>query len=843
MIYTASVIASIVNGELLQLHQDTVIEHLLLDSRKIFSPATSIFFALKGPRRNGHQFIAELYKKGVRNFLISEKTDLSFFPEANFILADDTLIALQEIAAYHRRQFHFPVIGITGSNGKTIVKEWLYQLLHEEYNIVRSPKSYNSQIGVPLSVWQMNEHQTLGIFEAGISRQGEMNRLERIIRPDIGILTNIGEAHSEGFIDRAHKFREKLTLFRNCKILIGREIDFDGQEEILELMGSDLNVLTWGFSEKNNFVVQTIEKNIDETTISIFFNSRECSITIPFTDDASVENAITCCCVLLHLGIDHNKIADRMKKLQPVNMRLELKKGLNHCSIINDSYSADLSSLEIALNFLDQQSAGSRETVIISDFLQAGISDEELYHHIAETIQQHNINRVVGIGDKISHHLAVLLQHSSIQQDYYLRTDSFLKQFRASQFKEEAILVKGARIFEFEKIVQLLEQKVHQTVLEINLTALAGNLKQFQQLLNPSVKIMAMVKAFAYGSGGAEIAGVLQYHKVDYLGVAYADEGVELRKAGITLPIMVMNPEESSFDAIIENSLEPEVYSFELLRSLESFLQKENLQEYPVHIEIETGMNRLGFSEDDIDELAAVLSASSSFRVQSVFSHLAAAEDPAQDDFTKKQFSLFLQSAGKLKERLGYSFLIHIANSAAIIRHPDMQLDMVRPGIGLYGVDSTTGNKINLQTVATLRSTLAQIKKLKAGETVSYNRIGTVNKDSRIATIRIGYADGYPRRLSNGVGKMWVNARLPARAVTDGNDTVGQGILAPVIGTVCMDMTMIDITGIPDVKEGDEVIIFGKELGVETVAQWAKTIPYEIMTGISQRVKRVYYEE
>jgi alanine racemase len=843
MIYTASVIASIVNGELLQLHQDTVIEHLLLDSRKIFSPATSIFFALKGPRRNGHQFIAELYKKGVRNFLISEKTDLSFFPEANFILADDTLIALQEIAAYHRRQFHFPVIGITGSNGKTIVKEWLYQLLHEEYNIVRSPKSYNSQIGVPLSVWQMNEHQTLGIFEAGISRQGEMNRLERIIRPDIGILTNIGEAHSEGFIDRAHKFREKLTLFRNCKILIGREIDFDGQEEILELMGSDLNVLTWGFSEKNNFVVQTIEKNIDETTISIFFNSRECSITIPFTDDASVENAITCCCVLLHLGIDHNKIADRMKKLQPVNMRLELKKGLNHCSIINDSYSADLSSLEIALNFLDQQSAGSRKTVIISDFLQAGISDEELYHHIAETIQQHNINRVVGIGDKISHHLAVLLQHSSIQQDYYLRTDSFLKQFRASQFKEEAILVKGARIFEFEKIVQLLEQKVHQTVLEINLTALAGNLKQFQQLLNPSVKIMAMVKAFAYGSGGAEIAGVLQYHKVDYLGVAYADEGVELRKAGITLPIMVMNPEESSFDAIIENSLEPEVYSFELLRSLESFLQKENLQEYPVHIEIETGMNRLGFSEDDIDELAAVLSASSSFRVQSVFSHLAAAEDPAQDDFTKKQFSLFLQSAGKLKERLGYSFLIHIANSAAIIRHPDMQLDMVRPGIGLYGVDSTTGNKINLQTVATLRSTIAQIKKLKAGETVSYNRIGTVNKDSRIATIRIGYADGYPRRLSNGVGKMWVNARLPARAVTDGNDTVGQGILAPVIGTVCMDMTMIDITGIPDVKEGDEVIIFGKELGVETVAQWAKTIPYEIMTGISQRVKRVYYEE
>lgn len=826
MIYTASVIASIVNGELLQCHQDTAIDHLLLDSRKIFSPATSLFFALKGPRRDGHQFIAELYKKGVRNFLVSEKADLSFFPEANFILADDTLIALQELAAHHRQQFHFPVIGITGSNGKTIVKEWLYQLLHEEYNIVRSPKSYNSQIGVPLSIWQMNEHHTLGIFEAGISKQGEMSRLERIIRPDIGILTNIGEAHSEGFIDRAHKFREKLTLFRNCKILIGREIDFEGQEEILELMGSDLNVLTWGFSGKNNFIVHSIEKNIDETRISLFYNSQECNITIPFTDDASVENAITCSCVLLHLGIEQSKIAGRIKKLQPVNMRLELKKGLNHCSIINDSYSADLSSLEIALNFLDQQSAGSRKTVIISDFLQAGINDEELYHHIAESIQQHNINRIIGVGDKISHYLAVLLQHSSVQQDYYLRTDSFLKQFRASQFKEEAILVKGARIFEFERIVQVLEQKVHQTVLEINLTALAENLKQYQQLLNPSVKIMAMVKAFAYGSGGAEIAGVLQYHKVDYLGVAYADEGVELRKAGITLPIMVMNPEESSFDAIIENNLEPEVYSFELLQSLDAFLQKENLREYPVHVELETGMNRLGFSGSDIEQLAAILFTSSSFRVKSVFSHLAAAEDPAQDDFTRQQFSLFLQCAGRLKERLGYSFLIHISNSAAIVRHPEMQLDMVRPGIGLYGINSTAGSKLSLQTVATLRSTIAQIKKLKAGETVSYSRSGVANKDSMIATIRIGYADGYPRRLSNGVGKMWVN-----------------GILAPVIGTVCMDMTMIDITGIPDAKEGDEVIIFGKELSVELLAQWAKTIPYEIMTGISQRVKRVYYEE
>lgn len=840
MNYPVSEISSIINGDLLQMHRDSDVDQILLDSRKVFAPETSVFFAIKGPVRDGHSFISELYAKGVRSFVISDNIDLSLFPEANFILAGDTLSALQELAAFHRSRFHFPVIGITGSNGKTMVKEWLYQLLHEDYDIVRSPKSYNSQTGVPLSVWQMNDHYTLGIFEAGISKQGEMNRLERIIRPDIGILTNIGEAHSEGFIDHAHKFREKLTLFRNCKILIGREADFEGQDTVFEYMNSDLKVLTWGSSEKNHFIVQEIKKGIDKTEISIFCEDKECNVTIPFTDDASVENAVTCCCLLLHLGNDIEKIRERMKKLQPVNMRLELKKGSNHCVIINDSYSADLSSLEIALNFLDQQSAGTKKTLIISDFLQAGISDEYLYNHIAETIQQHGIGRIIGIGSRITHHLPALIQHTSIQQDYFLNTETFLRQFRASKFKEEAILIKGARIFEFERIVSLLEQKVHQTVLEINLTALAENLKLFRQILNPSTKIMAMVKAFAYGSGGAEIAGVLQYHKVDYLGVAYVDEGVELRKAGITLPVMVVNPEESSFGTMVENNLEPEVYSFGILQALDHYLKKENLQQFPVHIEIETGMNRLGFRDDEIEKLASALSSTSSFRVQSVFSHLAASEDPAQDDFTRHQYSLFLDCAGRLEKKLGYSFLKHISNSAAIIRHPEMQLDMVRPGIGLYGINSAAENNLALHTVATLRSTIAQIKELKSGETVSYSRIGKVSRDSVIATVRIGYADGFSRRLSNGIGKIW----MPIHAGTDGNGSAnGQGILAPVIGTVCMDMTMIDITGIPNVKEGDEVIIFGKELPVEILARWAGTIPYEIMTGISQRVKRVYYEE
>ena len=592
------------------------------------------------------------------------------------------------------------------------------------------------------------------------------------------------------------------------------------------MLGEKLKLLTWGLSEKNDFIVRAIEKSEDTTAITLVYNSVEKEIIIPFTDDASVENAITCCCVLLHLGITGDIIKKRIKKLQPVNMRLEMKKGINHCTIINDSYSADLSSFEIALNFLDQQSGGTKKTVIISDFLESGISNEDLYGLIARSLQHHRIDRLIGIGDKISRHLALLLQQSSIQQEYFLRTDSFLKYFRSSQFKEETILVKGARIFEFEKIVQLLEQKVHQTVLEINLNAIAHNLKEYQKLLKPETKVMAMVKAFAYGSGGAEIAGILQYHKVDYLGVAYADEGVELRRAGITLPIMVMNPEESSFETIVENDLEPEIYSFELLQTFNSFLQREGIQRFPIHIEIETGMNRLGFAANEMEKLGNFLLTMSSFKVASVFSHLAASEDPAQDNFTLSQFDLFQNASQELKRKLGYSFLVHIANSAATIRFPLMQMDMVRLGIGLYGVDNSSEKKLNLQVVATLKSTIAQIKHLKAGDSVSYGRTGIINKDAIVATIRIGYADGFPRRLGNAIGKIMV-----------------KGKLVPVVGTVCMDMAMIDITGIADVQEGDEVIIFGKELMVQQLAQWAQTIPYEIMTGVSQRVKRIYFEE
>lgn len=795
MEYQISDIARILKAEAL-IPQDDTITHLVFDSRRVTAPAHSLFFALPGARRDGHDYIAVLYDAGLRHFVISKAQDTSSFPQASFLLVPDTLAALQKLAAHHRSRFHYPVIGITGSNGKTIVKEWLYQLLHTDYQIVRSPKSYNSQIGVPLSIWQMNERHTLAIFEAGISRKGEMDKLERMIRPDIGLFTGIGEAHSEGFSSIREKEQEKRLLFRNA------------------IMPAPLTGVSCLRSEKSTLISAD---NPDRPGEKI-------SISIPFLDEASAKNAVTCWQLMRHLGYAQELIAERMEKLTPVDMRLQLKKGIHHCRIINDSYSADLHSLDIALGFLVQQSPGLPRTVILSDFLQSALPDEQLYQQVAASLEKQGVTKLIGIGERISGAFRNGKYPFSFQG--YENTESFLQQFRSVDFREEAILIKGARVFQFERIVQRLELKAHQTVLEINLSALGQNLKAYQSLLRPAVKVMAMVKAFAYGSGAAEIAGILQYHKVDYLGVAYADEGVELRQSGIRLPIMVMNPEEAAFDAITAHLLEPELYSFEQMRSFDVYLQKQGLQDYPVHIEVETGMNRLGFPAEETGLLADYLEQSSSFRVQSVFSHLAASEEAVQDQYTREQFNRFTEAVTELRKKITYPFLTHIANSAAAVRHPEMQLDLVRLGIGLYGVDSADSGKLSLQPVATLRSTVSQIKKIRAGDSVSYNRRGKVEKDSVIATIRLGYADGYPRKLGNGRGKVWV-----------------AGHLAPVIGTVCMDMFMADITGIPGVREGDEVIIFGRDLPVQQLAHWAETIPYEILTGISQRVKRVYFEE
>ena len=828
MSYTVKNICSILQGKFLQFNSDDQLGHLLTDSRKIFSASSSLFFALKGPRRDGQEFIAELFGKGIRNFVVSNEVDVTVFPAANFILVNDALEALQMLAAHHRKQFNIPVIGITGSNGKTVVKEWLYQLLHERFNIVRSPKSYNSQIGVPLSVWQMNSSHNLAILEAGISQVGEMKKLAKIIQPTIGVLTNIGEAHNEGFANMEEKLNEKLSLFDKPEV----KVIYCSDNRMISqaVVHFPFVKYEWGRAENTWLRIIQVEKHNQFSHITVGFQTSNFSFRIPFTDDASIENAIHCCAVLLLLNIDPDHIVKKMEELLPVDMRLELKKGINHCTIINDSYSADLSSLTIALNFLVQQSSDSGRTVILSDFFQTGQNDQSLYHEIAKLLLHYEVNRVIGIGEHISKHLRFdpNAPKQKIELHLYRSVDEFINQFLFSHFKEETILVKGARFFEFEKIVHRLEDKVHQTVLEINLNAIVHNVNEYQKLLKPSTKLMAMVKAFAYGSGGAEIAGILQFHKIDYLGVAYADEGVELRKAGIQLPIMVMNPEESTFDAIVENNLEPDIYSFELLHQFNAYLNRSAIQQFPVHIEIETGMNRLGFDVEDVKKLSDILNQTVTIKIQSVFTHLAASEDPSQDDFTMQQMEKFEMATGALQKLIGYRFLKHIANSAAISRLPQLQMDMVRLGIGMYGVDIS--GDMELQPVATLKSTVAQVKHVKTGESVSYNRKGIVHKDSIIATVRIGYADGYPRRLGNGPkgsgGKMLV-----------------RGQLAPVIGAVCMDMTMIDVTNIPGVSEGDEVIVFGKELTIESVAESAQTIPYEIMTGISQRVKRVYYQE
>ena len=825
--YTFEEMASL-GGRVLQTGVPTDILYLIQDTRRIIHPASSLFFALSTARRDGHRFLPEAYKAGVRSFVVSEAVALENMPLASVLLVPDTLDALQRISAWHRSRFHLPVIGITGSNGKTIVKEWLYQLLQSTYKIVRSPRSYNSQIGVPLSVWQIRPEDTLGIFEAGISQPGEMARLQPLIRPTYGILTNIGAAHDEGFRNRAEKLDEKLRLFTEADWLIYCADDPLVQEGVERFKPASLQLFSWskgGASRKAALQVTGVETSGGQTRLTaVQGGSAPLEIVIPFTDEASIENALHCWCQLLLLQIPHERIRAAMAALHPVAMRLELKQAIHQCTLINDSYSADLDSLNIALDFLIQQHQHPKRTVILSDLMETGQSDEAIFSSVAQLLIRKKTDRLIGIGPRISAHARLF---SDLKECLFLEdTEDFIRQFPGLYFRDENILLKGARAFAFERISRLLELQAHQTVLEINLDAMAHNLQAHRRLLRPTTRIMAMVKAFSYGSGSYEIANLLQFQKVDYLAVAYADEGVHLRNSGITLPIMIMNPETTAFETIVQHRLEPELFSFSILNAFRGYLEEEGIQRYPVHIKLDTGMHRLGFLPSEIPALAQLLRTDATLEVKSVFSHLAASEDPAEDAFTREQAARYRQGAAILEEALPYPFLKHIDNTAGAIRHPDLQMDMVRLGIGLYGVNSAGSGPITLEEVSTLKTTIAQIHRLAPGETVGYNRRGRITQPSVIATVRIGYADGYPRRLGNGVGKMMV-----------------RGVLAPTIGNIAMDMLMLDITGINGVEEGDEVVVFGKDLPVEHVAAWAGTIPYEILTGISQRVRRVYFEE
>ena len=834
--YTVSQLQVVLGAQHLGSSEAHAIRFLLTDSRRLLFPAETLFVALSGPHRSGASFIPSLYQRGVRVFLVDEvsmqPTWAVQYSDASFLIVPDTLHALQQLAARHRAQFQYPVIGITGSNGKTVVKEWLFQLLESHYSIIRSPKSYNSQIGVPLSVWPMQSFHTLALFEAGISKPGEMKALEEVIQPTIAVFTSLGAAHDEGFASREQKVDEKLNLFRRASVWIYPQDDSSIEAGLNRLAAQRTDVptrISWGTSSEAR--VQILDKQSSETTTrltlrwmpnnALSYEQRE--ITIPFVDAASIDNVLTSWCVLVHLQVDLDLATQACSKLQPVAMRLERKPGMQQCAIINDSYSADIDSLWIALDFLAQQER-YRRTVILSDILEAGMDETRMYAAIAASCLQHQVSRFIGIGPAIMRNRAAF---AAIPDTLFFDdTAQFEAQRHRIHFHQETILLKGARKFGFEQISRSLEARTHQTQLEINLSALYHNLRVYRSKLKPGVRMMVMVKAAGYGAGSDEIAAGLQYHGVDYLAVAYADEGVALRKAGITLPIMVLNPEQENWETFSEHALEPVIYSLALLESLGDYLTRNALMHFPVHMELDTGMNRLGLVGKELDSLSAWLTRNPFLvQVQSIFSHLVASEDQQHDAFTELQGQQFQVLSQQLIDTIGYPVLRHVSNTAAIHRRPELQMDMVRLGIGIYGVDSDPSIQQQLQPVTRLTTHVAQIHDVQAGETVGYGRSAQVDRPSRIATVRIGYADGYPRRLSNGKGRMWIN-----------------GHFAPVIGRVCMDMTMLDVTDIP-AKEGDLVLVFGPQLPVQELAKAADTIPYEILTGISARVKRVYFEE
>lgn len=820
MSYTIEHIASWLNSNSV-IKTPAQIAHLLTDSRRLIYPNTSLFFAITTGHNDGHLYVEELMQRGVFNFVVKSNFNTRPFPNANFLKVDDVLRALQVIASHHRAQFTYPVIGITGSNGKTIVKEWLNQLLANRFHIIRSPRSYNSQIGVPLSVWEMDDKHQLAIFEAGISEKGEMDALANMIQPTIGILTSMGTAHQEGFENETEKRNEKWKLFQKAQVIIAplSEVAMDDKDASHHL--GYPSIITWTRIGEASLKVQSENIIQGQTHLQANYLGTDLQLVVPFTDLISVNNTITCLLTLLHLQLPMSEIQEGINQLRHLDMRMQIKKGIQHCYILNDSYSNDVHSLQLALTYATQQAGALPITLILSDVAQFN-QDAVQYDQLLQQLAVFPINKLITIGPQLA---KVLQQNKGLQNKgvhviSFEATQQFIHQMDIYSFKEEFILIKGARVFELEKINERLQLQVHNTMAEINLTTLVSNYKKIKTVVGPKVKMMAMVKAFGYGSGSSEVARILQFNHVDYLSVAYADEGVALRQAGIHVPIMVMNVDETTFDTLVKYHMEPEIFSFSQFQQFDQYIKNQAISSFPIHIKLNTGMNRLGFDMNTIEQLCDLLKSNSQLKVQTIFSHLSASGNKTFENFTHQQLDLFNRAAEKIEAALGYTTLKHIANSDAILLDPIFHLDMVRLGIGLYG---TSQGPLALESVIQLSTTISQIRHLKKGDTVGYNRAGVLLRDSRIATVRIGYADGYSRQLGLGKGAMWVN-----------------GILAPIVGDICMDMTMIDITDIPSVNEGDSVQVFGKNLAITQVAKWAGTIPYEILTSIGQRVKRIY---
>ena len=812
MTFSITNIISQIQAEKVGNFEDFIIENISIDSRSMQNNSGTLFFALKGQNHDAHDYIDVLIQKDVLHFVVE------YIPEkvkgkANFLVVKDTSATLQETAKYYRNLFHFPIIGITGSNGKTIVKEWLNFLLSPDYTVVRSPKSYNSQVGVPLSIFGINENHNLGIFEAGISEKGEMQHLASIIQPTIGVFTHLGNAHEEGFESKEAKIIEKTLLFKSCKVVI-----LEKNEKIEKHLTS--KIINWSFTDEGaSIFVKKKELKKGNTALTLVYNKKTFDVIIQEQDAYSVANALTCIGVLLYLNVAIKKIQERIKNLYPVEIRLQAKKGINNCVLIDDSYSSDYQSLKIALDFLEQQKLHQKKTIILSDIFQSGLPLEVLYQKVTKAIQNNKIDRIIVIGDTISNYLAELPNVIAFSS-----THDFLKQFNLQSFQNETILIKGARSFNFDEIIVVLEEKNHETVLEINLDAITHNLNFYKSKVAYKTKIMVMVKAFGYGNGGFEIAKLLEHHKVDYLGVAFADEGINLRRSGITIPIMVLNPENSSFNAMIAYDLEPEIYS---ITGLEAFLEvakQKNITSYPIHIKLDTGMHRLGFEDFQISALNTLLKNNNFIHVKSIFSHLAASDNIDFNDFTQLQFERFQRMYEKIITVLNHKPDRHILNTSGIFNYPEKQFEMVRLGIGLYGVGNSDIENKKLQNVSTLKSIISQIREVKAGESIGYSRKYRVDKTLKVATIPIGYADGIRRAWGNEKGYILIHNQK-----------------ATILGNICMDMLMVNVTEI-NCMAGDEVIIFGENPTVNTIATTTDTIAYEILTGISQRVKRVFYK-
>jgi alanine racemase len=824
MNYSIKEVSDIIGAEYNTIHEG-IISHLLTDSRTLSFPESSLFFAIRTKTNDGHRYIHDLYQLGVRSFVVTDEyPEFYRMPDAAFLFVKNVLGALQKLVVFHRKRFSIPVIGITGSNGKTVVKELLYQLMHVDFNIVRSPRSYNSQIGVPLSVWEMNEQHTLGIFEAGISLPDEMDKLRPLIAPTIGLITNIGEAHQENFRSAKEKCMEKLSLFIDSEVIL-YNADDKLIERTLDAMCLSYKAIGWSRTDMDaTLFVNAIEKGETSTKIRCATMGIAREYIIPFTDDAFIEDILHCMAVMFYLNPANIVNKDAVfASLEPVAMRLEVKDGINGCQLINDTYNSDINSLHVALDFQQSRRADKKlkNTVILSDILQTGMALKSLYTKVAELLHRKKVDRIIGIGPGIRENGHLF---DGMETAFYLSTSEFIHLFKPDMFRDEILLIKGSRSFHFEQITELLEKKVHETILEVDLDAIIHNFNYYRSRLHPKTKMVCMVKAFGYGVGSFELARTLQDHRCDYLAVAVADEGEDLRKEGVSMPIMVMNPELNSFHLLFDYMLEPEVYSFRLLDALIKEALRRGVTSFPIHIKIDTGMHRLGFEPEDMPEVCRKIKSQGGLVVRSVFSHLAGSDMPELDDFTNKQIEIYSEAASILEKGLGYPALKHILNSAGIERFPDVQKDMVRLGISLYGV-SASGKVEGLQNVCSLKTIILQIRNVPAGDSIGYGRRTAVRRDSKIAVIPIGYADGLDRHLGNGAGEALAGGRR-----------------CPIVGNICMDACMIDVTD-TNVKEGDPVIIFNDELTVNELADKIGTIPYEILTSISPRVKRIYFRE